>query len=61
MKKIVDQIKDFMFSFDFSNPKESIETMLERANETSITLFRKNQSFVDDYVNTDQLSFEEKN
>ncbi len=59
-EKIVDQIKDFMFSFDFSNPKESIETMLERANETSITLFRKNQSFVDDYVNTDQLSFEEK-
>ena len=59
-EKIVDQIKDFMFSFDFSNPKESIETMLERANETSISLFRKNQSFVDDYVNTDQLSFEEK-
>ena len=59
-EKIVDQIKDFMFSFDFSNPKESIETMLERANETSIALFRKNQSFVDDYVNTDQLSFKEK-
>jgi len=62
-EKIANQIKDFMFSFDFSNPdtiEESIETMLERANETSITLFRKNQSFVDDYVHTDQLSFEEK-
>lgn len=59
-ENIVDQIKDFMFSFDFSNPKESIETMLHRANETSIGLFRKNESFVNDYINTDVLTYEEK-
>ena len=47
-----------MFSFDFSDPKKSIETMLHQANETSIELFRKNESFVDDYVDTDFLTYE---
>lgn len=59
-ENIVDQIKDFMFSFDFSDPKKSIETMLHQANETSIELFRRNESFVDDYVDTNFLTYEEK-
>jgi hypothetical protein len=59
-ENIVNQIKDFMFSFDFSDPKKSIETMLHRANETSIELFRKNESFIDDYIRTDFLTYEEK-
>jgi hypothetical protein len=49
-----------MFSFDFSDPKKSIETMLHKANETSIELFRKNKSFIDDYVNVNFLTYEEK-
>ena len=57
---VVDQIKDFMFSFDFSNPKESIENMLHKANETTIELFRENKSFINDYIRTDFLSYEEK-
>jgi len=59
-ENIVNQIKDFMFSFDFSDPKKSIENMLHRANETSIELFRKNKSFIDDYISTDTLTYEEK-
>lgn len=59
-ENVVDQIKDFMFSFDFSDPKKSIETMLHQANETSIGLFRQNESFVDDYVDTNFLTYEEK-
>lgn len=59
-QNIVEQIKDFMFSFDFSDPKKSAESMLHRANETSIELFRKNKSFIDDYVNTNFLTYEEK-
>jgi hypothetical protein len=59
-ENIVNQIKDFMFSFDFSDPKKSIETMLHKANETSIELFRKNKSFIDDYVNVNFLTYEEK-
>lgn len=59
-ENVVDQIKDFMFSFDFSDPKKSIETMLHQANETSIKLFRQNESFVDDYVDTNFLTYEEK-
>jgi len=59
-ENVMHQLEEFAFSFDFDNPVKSIDNMLERANETSITLFKKSQSFVDDYVDTDQLSFDEK-
>ena len=56
---IIDKIQDFMFSFQIRNKKD-IETFLKQANETSLTLFKKNDEFVNDYVETNEMSVKDK-
>ena len=53
------KIQDFMFSFQIKD-KEDIEKFLKEANNTSLSLFRKNDDFVKDYVQTKELSYFEK-
>ena len=56
---LLDKIQDFMFSFQIKD-KDDIEKFLNRANETSLKLFKQNESFVDDYVATKELTYEDK-
>ena len=54
-ENLLEKIQDFMFSFQIKN-KEDIEKFLIQANETSLKLFKQNESFVNDYVKTKEIS-----
>ena len=57
--KILESIQNFMFSFQVRDKKD-IEKFLKEANETSLALFKKNDDFIDDYVNTKEMSAKDK-
>ena len=50
---------DFLFSFQLKD-KNDIQTYIEEANNTSLALFKKSKTFIDDYVETREMSYEEK-
>ena len=56
---MLDRIQDLMFSFQIRD-KNDIEKFLKQANETSLTLFKKNDEFVNDYVETNEMSVKDK-
>jgi len=56
---LFDKIQDFMFSFQIKD-KDDIEKFLNRANETSLKLFKQNEDFVIDYVETKELNYVDK-
>jgi len=58
-ENLLDKIQDFMFSFQIKD-KDDIEKFLSQANETSLKLFKQSESFVDDYVTTKELTYEDK-
>ncbi len=58
-ENLLDKIQDFMFSFQIKD-KDDIEKFLSEANETSLKLFKQNESFVEDYVTTKELTYEDK-
>ena len=58
-ENLLDKIQDFMFSFQIRD-KDDIEKFLSQANETSLKLFKQNESFVEDYVTTKELTYEDK-
>ena len=57
--KLFESIQNFMFSFQIKDKKD-IEKFLKEANETSLALFKKNDDFIDDYVETDEMSKKDK-
>jgi len=57
--KIFESIQNFMFSFQIRD-KDDIEKFVKQANETSLALFKKNNDFIDDYVNTTEMSAKDK-
>ena len=57
--KIIESIQDFMFSFQIRDKKD-IEKFLTQANETSLALFKKNDDFIDDYIETNEMSAKDK-
>ena len=58
-ENLLDKIQDFMFSFQIRD-KDDIEKFLSQANETSLKLFKQNESFVEDYVTTKELTYGDK-
>ena len=52
-------IRNFMFSLDLQSP-EDIDNFIEQANETSLKLFKRDDEFTDEYIETDALSMDEK-
>ena len=58
-ENLLDKIQDFMFSFQIRD-KDDIEKFLNQVNETSLKLFKQNESFVEDYVTTKELTYEDK-
>ena len=58
-ENIMDKIQDFIFSFQIRD-KEDIEKFLVQANETSLALFKKNDDFINEYVETSEMSSKDK-
>jgi len=58
-KSDLEKIQDFMFSFQIRDKKD-IEKFVKQANETSLSLFKKNDDFVSDYVKTNEMSAKDK-
>ena len=58
-KSDLEKIQDFMFSFQIRDKKD-IQKFLTQANETSLALFKKNNDFITDYVETDEMSAKDK-
>ena len=58
-ENLLDKIQDFMFSFQIRD-KEDIIKFLKKANETSLKLFKQNKSFIKDYVETRELTYNDK-
>ena len=57
--KVTDMMKNFMFSFQIKD-KSDIEKFLTQANETSLALFKQSKDFINDYVETDEMSKKDK-
>ena len=55
----LEKIQDFMFNFQIKD-KGDIQKFLIQANETSLALFKKNKDFINDYVETDEMSKKDK-
>ena len=56
---LFESIQNFMFSFQIRD-KNDIEKFLKEANETSLALFKKNDDFINDYVETDEMPAKDK-
>jgi hypothetical protein len=57
--KYSSSIKSFMFSLDLQSP-EDIDNFIKQANETSLKLFKKEDEFTEEYIQTPALSTKEK-
>jgi len=57
--KLFESIQNFMFSFQIRDKKD-IQKFLTEANETSLALFKKNKDFINDYVETIEMSKKDK-
>ena len=55
----IEKIQDFMFSFQIRD-KADIQKFLTQANETSLALFKKNNDFIKDYVETSEMTKKDK-
>ena len=59
LKDDIKKIQDFMFSFQIRD-KADIQKFLTQANETSLALLKQNKDFINDYVETDEMSKKDK-
>ena len=57
--KLADIMENFMFSFQIKDKKD-IDKFLKQANETSLALFKKNDDFINDYVETKEMTKKDK-
>jgi len=59
--KLDEGIKEFLFDIagQLSSP-EDIERFVGRANETTVKLFKKNPSYITEYVETNEMSYKHK-
>ena len=58
-ENMFEKIQDFLFSFQIKD-KNDLDDFIEKANETSITLFRNSKDFIQSYIETDAMSFKDK-
>jgi len=59
--KLDEGIKDFLFDIagSISSP-EDITRFVSRANDTTVKLFRKSQTYITEYVETNEMTYEHK-
>lgn len=58
-RESIENIKNFIFSFEAKNPEE-VNDFLSQTNETSLALFRRNDDFIEDYIQTKEMSCDDK-
>lgn len=58
-KETLENLKSFIFKFEVKDPDE-IDDFLSQTNETSLALFRRNDDFIEDYVQTLEMEGEDK-
>jgi len=58
-KKDIEKIQDFMIDFQVRDKKD-VQNFLTQANETSLSLFKQNKEFIDDYIKTTSMSKKDK-
>ena len=56
---LFDKIQNLMFSFQIRD-KVDIQKFLTQANETSLALFKKSDDFINEYVETSEMSKKDK-
>lgn len=58
-KESLENLKSFIFKFEVKDPEE-IDDFLSQTNETSLALFRRNDDFIEDYVQTLEMEGDDK-
>ena len=59
IEKLDEGIKNFLFNISLQNPKDIIK-WIEKANNISLELFKKNESYVNEYVETNDMTSDDK-
>ena len=59
IEKLDEGIKNFLFNISLQNPKD-ISKWIEKANNISLELFKKNESYVNEYVETNDMTSDDK-
>ena len=59
IQKLDEGIKNFLFNISLQNPKD-ISKWIEKANNISLELFKKNESYVNEYVETNDMTSDDK-
>ena len=59
IKKLDEGIKEFLFAINLQSPKD-ITNWVEKANNISLELFKKSKSYIDEYVETNDMTNDDK-
>ena len=59
IQKLDEGIKEFLFNISLQTPKD-LTNWIEKANKVSIELFKKSKSYQDEYVETNDMTYDQK-
>ena len=59
IQRLDEGIKEFLFNISLNNPRD-LTRWIEKANNISIELFKKSKSYIDEYVETNDLTASDK-
>ena len=59
IQKLDEGIKNFLFDISLQTPKD-LTNWVEKANKVSMDLFRSSKSYQDEYVETNEMAYEDK-
>jgi len=59
IQKLDEGIKEFLFNISLQTPKD-LKNWIEKANKVSIELFKKSKSYQDEYVETNDMTYDQK-
>ena len=59
IEKLDEGIKNFLFNVSLQSPKD-LTRWVEKANNISLDLFKKNKSYQDEYVETNEMTYDDK-
>ena len=59
IQRLDEGIKEFLFNISLQTPRD-ITKWVEKANEVSIDLFKQSKSYQDEYVETNDMTYEDK-
>ena len=59
IEKLDEGIKNFLFNISLQTPKD-LTRWVEKANNISLDLFKKSKSYQDEYVETNEMTYDDK-